>query len=161
MNDTQKKELCNKFFDELVTVLNEKWKDEELGSEWVVVESCNKDFSRYLVLKGRESDITYNSKPKFSFRISDHWNWFSNIKKCEDPFYIQCNSSDMPYPKFRPDGRATKPRYGVQVCMTINGYIYRCVFGDCFDLHSKTWTWKDNSPKSVAEDITVRLRVHG
>ena len=102
MNDAQKKELANKFFDELVTELNKRWKGLSERFEWVVVESCNKDFSRYLVLtvhgKPYTGDITYHSKPWHSFRISDHWNWFANIKKCEDPFYVQCNSLDMPYP---------------------------------------------------------------
>lgn len=163
MTDQEKKELCNKFFDELVTALNEEWKEQNLGSEWTIVKSCNQDFSRYLVRKGNENYITYYGKPEFSFRISDHWNWFSNTKKCEDPFYVQCNSSDMPYARFRPDSRATKPRYGVQVCMTIDGEVYRCVFGECFDRQSKTWSWKDNTPKSVASAIAARwmLELYG
>lgn len=175
MTDEQKRIACTTFFDELFKYLNElsetngkarvdytsgagpvrNWYG--LGDKWVVVESCNKDFSKYLVIEGDEKGITYYGKPACSFRISDHWNWFSNLNKCEDPFYIQCNSLDMPYPRYRPDSKPTKPRYGVQVCFTQDGETYTCVYGDRFNRKTKTWEWVEDDPKKVAIKVLEEL----
>lgn len=86
MTIEEKKDYCKKFFEEL----SEKLKDTH-----VVVKSCNADESAYLIPKGTEDQITYYGKPDCSFRISDHWNWYSNTKKCNDPNYIQCMNVDL------------------------------------------------------------------
>ena len=85
---------CRMFFDELADILR---------SDYEVVESCNNDLSAYLIPKGSRDDLTYYGKPKNSFRVSDHWSWYSTLEKCDVPDYIQCYSVDMPHPKPRPD----------------------------------------------------------
>ena len=86
MTIQEKKEYCKKFFEELA---------EKLKDTHVIVRSCNQDESAYLVPIGTEKQITYYGKPDNSFRISDHWNWYSNLKKCSDPNYIQCLNVDL------------------------------------------------------------------
>ena len=83
--------LCMAFFEELSNEL----------PNYTVVGSCNKDSSLYLVPNGTEDEITYYSKPAKSFRISDHWNWYANTKKCDNERYIQCLCVDLPYAKRR------------------------------------------------------------
>lgn len=135
MNFKMKKERCNTFFDELAKYLE--------GS-YVVVGSCNQDFSRYLVPVGREHEITYHSKPAGSFRISDHWNWYANVKKCRDPHYIQCQSLDAPPTKARKaNGYASEPRHTIQVCYFDEDNKYHCVFGEVWDGHTHSYHWKD------------------
>ena len=80
----------------------------------VLVGSCNQDETLYLVPKGTEDQITYNSKPANSYRYSDHWNWYANVKKCKNPNYIQCLNIDLPWAKKRlSEGKASKPIWGV------------------------------------------------
>ena len=137
-----KKNACSDFFDKLSGLLSENY--EVLGS-------CNKDFSRYLIPKGTANQVTYYGKPVKSFRISDHWNWFSNLKKCSDPNYVQCRSLDMPWCRKREEGSffATKPRFGAQVCIQLEDGCYHHVYGDRFDRATKTWKWIETSPEDV------------
>ena len=84
MTAQEKEQKCKDFFEEL----SEKLKDTH-----IVMKSCNKDNSVYLVPKGTEKEVTYYGKPVYSFRISDHWNWKSNLKKNPNPGYVQCSGS--------------------------------------------------------------------
>ena len=68
----EKQAMCTEFFNDLCN---------ELKDTHTLVKSCNKDYSAYLVPKGTEDQISYSSKPVGSYRISDHWNWYANIKK--------------------------------------------------------------------------------
>lgn len=95
MTIDEKKAKCTEFFEKL---------SEALKEDYVVMGSCNQDFSRYLVPVGTESQVSYMEKPENSFRISDHWNWFANVNKCPDEHYIQCLSVDLPWA--RTDTRA-------------------------------------------------------
>lgn len=144
MKREEKMKKCEMFFYALA---------EEL-EDYEVVGSCNRDASAYLVPLGTANEITYSSKPAHSFRISDHWNWYANLKKCENPRYIQCWSVDLPYPKPRDDsGRATKPVMGIQVAMADAGGKYHVIFGEKFDKRHKKWTWIDANPKEIAAMI--------
>lgn len=147
MNIDEKKNACNTFFDKLSAVLS--------GS-YEIVGSCNQDFSRYLVPNGTADQITYYGKPLNSFRVSDHWNWFSNLKKCKDPHHIQCRSLDIPWCRKRVDGDpfATKPRFGIQVCIYLkDGYHH--VYGDKFDRKTKTWTWIESTPEDIVKRYSI------
>ena len=134
--------LCNDFIERLAQLLGDKYE---------MVGSCNKDISRYLVPAGTADQITYYGKPVNSFRISDHWNWFSNLKKCSIPNYIQCYSRDMPVPKARPRGQetATKPIRGIQVCIQGTDGMYHHVFGEKYDRKTHCWTWVESDPREV------------
>ncbi|MBP5594167.1 MAG: hypothetical protein J6Y02_02205 [Pseudobutyrivibrio sp.] len=134
---------CKNFFAKLSKLLEKTY---------TTVGSCNQDSSVYLVPAGTESEITYYSKPSRSFRISDHWNWYSNINKCSNPNYIQCLSVDVPYPRKREiPGKATKPRVAFQVAMIGNDGKYHAVYGEVFNRNTKTWSWLENTPERILE----------
>ena len=142
MASLTKRELCTKFFEEL---------SNELRNTYIVVQSCNKDFSKYLVPIGTEDQITYESKPSRSFRISDHWNWYANTKKCSNPNYVQCLSVDLPWAKRRPEeGKASVPVKAIQVSVIGEDNKYHVVFGERFDRKTKQWSWVASDPKEVA-----------
>ena len=136
-----KRRKCNQFFDELAGLLS---------STYELVGSCNQDFSRYLVPNGTVPEITYHSKPAYSFRISDHWNWWANLKKCKDENYVQCRSLDMPWVGQRKaPGMASEPRKGFQVAFCDKDGIYHHVFGEKFDRQTRTWSWVENDPAEI------------
>lgn len=125
---------------------------EVLGESYELVGSCNRDASLYLIPKGTIDQLSYYGKPDRSLRFSDHWNWLSNLKKCKDPNMVQCRSLDMPWCRRREEpGKATKPRFGVQVCLYDDSTkCYHHVFGDKFDRKAKTWTWIESDPSMLA-----------
>ena len=144
---SEKMNICIGFFERLSELLKE---------DYEVIGSCNKDSSIYLVPKGTSDQISYYGKPVGSFRISDHWNWFSSLKRCSDPNEVQCRSMDMPWCRKRdakePD-KATKPIIGAQVAMYGPDKKYHCIFGERFDRMTKTWSWMDISPEEVFHKI--------
>lgn len=133
MNVEEKIEKCVNFYKELATKLKDKYE---------IVGSCNNDISSYLVPNGTSEDISYTGKPPFSFRVSDHWNWYSNLKKCPDEHYVQCYSVDCPWPKKRLKvGKASKPIWCAQVAFYGEDNKYHVIFGEKFDRKSKEWSW--------------------
>ena len=141
MNYEQKKEACKKIFDALA---------EELRETYEVVGSCNQDISEYLIPAGTISDLSYYGKPGKSFRFSDHWNWYSSLKKCVDPDYIQCLSLDLPKPKQRlEEGKASKPIFGIQVALIGDDGNYHVVYGEKFDRQTRRWSWVKNDIKDI------------
>lgn len=139
-------EACNKFFDKLAY---------ELRDSYEVIGSCNKDSSRYLIPKGTESQITYYGKPALSFRVSDHWSWYSNTKKCADKNYIQCHSMDLPRPKRRKaEGKASDPIIACQVAIIGPDGNYHHVFGDKFN--GIEWTYEEKDITSVLKLVERR-----
>ena len=137
------KEKCKEFFIELSIAL---------GADYELVESCNNDISRYLIPKGTREQITYYGKPDNSFRLSDHWNWYSSLFKCNNEHYIQCFSVDAPWSKKRvAPGKASKPIYCVQVCVMGEDKKYHCVYGERFNRRTKTWEWIESDPYEVAQ----------
>ena len=136
---------CNEFLERLSELLQDTYEP---------LKSCNEDLSWYLVPKGTKDQVTYYGKPVSSFRVSDHWNWFSSTKKCKDENYVQCRSLDMPWARHREEkGKATKPRFGIQVCIQGIDGCYHHVFGDKFDRKKRIWEWVECSPESVLEVI--------
>lgn len=140
----EKRQACACFLWELA---------ERLGDDYELVPSCNKDYSMYLVPKGTIDELSYYGKPILSFRCSNHWNWFSNTKKCGDRFHIQCNSVDLPYPRWRrsDSDRATEPILGFQVALYGKDKVYHHVFGDRYDRKTRKWTWKIRSVQQVVD----------
>jgi len=136
------RDKCVEYFDELCRYLSERYE---------VVGSCNQDISRYLVPRGTVSEITYHSKPVYSFRISDHWNWYANVNKCKNEHYIQCYSVDLPWAKKRPEtGKASKPVRGFQVAYFGEDNKYHAVFGEYFNRKTNRWYWMVSSPRIIA-----------
>ena len=125
MTVEEKMEKCSKFFTELT---------EALQGSYEVLESCNKDFSKYLVPIGTSNLVTYYGKPEKSFRIYDHWNWYSNLKKCRNPNYIQCLSMDVPWARKRPEeGKSSTPIKALQVSLIGDDGKYHAIYGECFN----------------------------
>lgn len=140
------KAAVSRFYRELVNRLS------DLG--YVDQGSCNKGvISRMLVLSGTEDQISYQSKPKYSFRYSDHWNWYSSLKKCPNPDYIQCYNIHMPRPRCRKEvGKATEPWAAIQVAFYGEDGQYRCVYGKYFDRYTGTWKWRENTVDAVIKN---------
>ena len=128
MTTEEKKNYCKKFFEELA---------EKLSETHVVVRSCNNDESAYLVPKGTEDQISYYGKPENSFRISDHWNWYSNIKKNENVDYIQCYNADLGVKAKRRNGPglASNPFWAWCVCVFKNGK-YHTMVGEYYNKYN-------------------------
>lgn len=107
-----------------------KLKDYLVENEgYICVGSCNNDLSEYLLPPGTTEDqLSYYSKPEGSIRFSDHWNWYSNIKKCKIWDYIQCYNEDLPDPFPRKDSKATSPYYGAAIAIFKDG-TYRTLAG--------------------------------
>lgn len=139
----KKVEKCKEFINKVSSIL---------GSNWELVASCNADISCYLIPKGTKSELTYYGKPGNSLRFSDHWNWYSNIKKCSNEHYVQCENKNMPYPMHRDEtGKATRPRFGVQVAYyDVCDGCYHHIYGDKYNRRTKTWRWASNDPYLVA-----------
>ena len=140
MTKKEKLSKCNEYFKEL---------SEKISETYSVVESCNKseyDITAYLVPNGTENEITYHSKPAFSFRISDHWNWYANVDKCEDEQYVQCYSRELPWPKKRKGpGLASKPISATSVMFTDEHGFYHSIYGEIFDRETKRWFWNETT----------------
>lgn len=145
MDDRFKK--CIAFYEEL---------ERRLSNTHVSVGSCNRDLSSYLIPNGTKDQITYHSKPVNSFRISDHWNWKTNLKKCEDESYVQCLSKDLPWTKKRNgEGMASDPVRAKCVCFFGPDNLYHVIYGEKFDRKTKTWSWIESSVESVLQQIKM------
>lgn len=131
---------CEKFLREVQRILDGRYE---------IVGSCNRDISKYLIPIGTEKQITYYGKPELSFRISDHWNWYSNTKKCRDASYVQCESADMPLARERTDERATNPRKGLQVAIQGTDGKYHHVFGYKWNSETEEFCWIKNDPMDI------------
>lgn len=144
MTIIEKNHKCKVFFDALVNAL---------GDGYERLDSCNKDISEYLCPVGTTGEISYNSKPEGSFRISDHWNWYANTRKCSDPKYIQCYCAELPWARRRPEaGRAGKPIMASCVCVFRNGK-YHVIYGERFDRKTKTWSWFENNIENAISKL--------
>jgi len=124
---------CLNFFEELSDLMRDTHE---------VVGSCNQDLSAYLIPEGAKAEITYHSKPAFSFRVSDHWNWYANVKKCANERYVQCLCVDLPYARPRKyEGGASSPIRAASVCAIGEDGKYHVIFGEAWDKKKKEWRW--------------------
>lgn len=145
MDTMNKIKLCQDFFRELC------WKMEEYN--YIRQASCNGGLSSYLVLAGSQNQITYEQKPKYSFRISDHWNWKAALYKCPNPNYIQCYNVDLLQ---NPSYITDSPMNAISVAVTMDGYKYHTVFGDWgFDLG--THRWQHNNVDYVIAQLKAQV----
>ena len=127
---------------------------QELLPEYEMVGSCNHDVSLYLIPNGTQDQITYHSKPAKSFRMSDHWNWYANINKCENENYIQCLSVDVPYPRKRlAPGKPSKSIVAYQVAFCGENGVYHAVYGETYNRKTKTWGWIEATPEEVVKQL--------
>ena len=149
MTKAEKWKECSNFFKRLTTLLKD---------DYDVMGSFNVDQTLYLVPKGTEDQVTYHSKPAYSFRLSDHWNWYANIKKCSNERYIQCWAYDLPRPRKRKGpGLASEPIEAICVAMTRPNGSYKVIFGDHYT--KRNWIWIENNAYDIYEKIMENLEV--
>ena len=140
---------CKLFFSRLAEIL---------GEDYTIVGSVNNDSSMYLVPNGTEKEITYHSKPLYSFRISDHWNWKANLKRCKNEHYIQCFSKDLPWTKKRNGkGLASDPIYANSVCYFGEDGLYHVIYGEIFDRKTKKWSWIESDADDLLDSCWEHL----
>ena len=145
--DPKQLKAAVKFFEETAEILRGKYE---------IIGSCNKDISRYLIPIGTEKQVTYYGKPVFSFRISDHWSWYSSLKKCSDPDYIQCESADLPKAGGRnAPGKASDPINKLQVAVQGTDGKYHHVFGYKWDENEHNYQWVENAPMDVCKYLKL------
>lgn len=138
---------CITFFNELADILKNKYE---------VVASCNNDCSAYLIPNGTADEISYCSKPAYSFRISDHWNWYANTKKCIFEDYIQCLNTDLMWAHHRSKEKptaATKPIHAYCVAYCGPRGIYRTIYGQVYDRKTRTWSWVESNPREIVTEF--------
>ena len=127
---------CLEFFNDLA---------ESLSKTHEIIKSPNNDSTLYLVPKGTKDELSYYGKPANSYRVSDHWNWYASMKKCNRRNYIQCLNSDLPWAKKRKtkDG-CSNPIYAAQVAYLAPDGKYHVIYGEAFNKKTKEWRWVDN-----------------
>ena len=124
---------------------------------------CLNDY--YLVPFGTKKEITYYGKPKWSFRFSDHWNWYEARKKCDQESYIQCFNVNLPRVgcRFVDSTKRSNPCYAIQVAIFTHDHIrkghdgeaYHCVYGTYKDKETHTWQWMEKTPEQVIEEYCL------
>ena len=162
-------ESCVKFFEELTNLLEDY---ETIGTgkfpkNYFVEHADNNIFrlqDKYLIPIGTKSQITYYSKPKWSFRISDHWNWFDK-KNCKQKGYIQCfnvNLPRLPY-RFEEGEDRSSCCNAIQVAIFTHdnvkkghdGEAYHCVYGSYKNKDTHSWEWMEKTPQQVIEEYCL------
>ena len=149
--DKEKMAACLKFFTELSDRLS--------GSYEVIYPFGKMGFysDKYLVPVGKESEITYYSKPARSFRISNHWNWRQNfdIDKCSLPNYIQCFCADMPVSKANSQqkGKKTEPIFAISVAYFGEDQKYHVLFGEKYNRQEHKWEWVESSIDEAVRSV--------
>lgn len=150
-NENYDYDKCRKFFDEL---------SNELKDDYVVVKSCNADLSAYLVPKGTEHEISYYGKPEKSFRVSDHWNWYSNLKRCEKIDEVQCHSLDVNGLNQRDPEHPEMATSAIQVSQVAyyspEDHKYHAVYGRKWNPEKSEYDWIDvNIGEALNKCVTI------
>ena len=119
--DWIKKENTRRLFDLFEKIMNEH--DGEYIIDWHCSHRDNgrNYYSYYLIPKG--NDLGYYGHPEGTIRLSNHWSWYSSIKKCNDINVVQCYLKGIePRLRFpdRPEG-ATTPKWITQLAIVKNG----------------------------------------
>lgn len=125
---------------------------EILGDAYILGQSPFAPTSCYLVPKGTEELNTYYSKPPKSFRCSDHWNWYANLKKCSNPNYVQCYNVDAFWPYKRTRAGATKHIWQCCVGYFAEDNRFHVVYGQKFDRKTRETTWVEATPIEVLKE---------
>lgn len=115
------------------------------NKQYILMDSCNNDNTRYCVPRGTANQVTYYGKPENSIRISDHWSWYSNLKRCKEKDNIQCYNIDMPSPTERlAEGKASLPIEAAAIAIYYDN-AYHTIAGAYIDCNTGEWRWKSLS----------------
>lgn len=152
-----------KLYKEIESRLLYVWKElaKELSETYEEVASCNNDISRYLVPKGTADQISYYGKPAYSLRISDHWSWYANVKKCNDENYVQCENTLFTPNSREKEGGASKPIRSLQICIADRDGVYHHVIGFTTDMDKDPiLRYEDMDVKHILEYIRLFKQAH-
>lgn len=154
-------ELCVKFFKGLKDLLNEEYQHMGTGvcPKNYFVEGTKKGIFRlndhYLFPNGTKKQITYYGKPYWSFRLSDHWNWYEKTANCKQQNYIQCFNVDLPIitHRFVDNEERSSVCSAIQIALFGNkeDEAYHCIYGAYKDKESHEWRWMETTPEEVVE----------
>lgn len=160
-------ELCVKFFKGLSKLLREQGDYQTMGTgkcpKNFFVEGKDKGIFRlndhYLFPYGTKKQITYYGKPYWSFRISDHWNWYEQTKKCAQEQFIQCFNVDLPIitKRFVENNQRSTAVAAMQVAIYKNhdDEAYHCVYGAYKDKNTHEWCWMEKTPEEVVNEYAL------
>lgn len=160
----EKAEACINFFTKLSELLREDYEIVHSNSrEYVITHkhwfgNLFRISDHYLVPFGTKSQITYYNKPYWSFRLSDHWNWYDTIEKCEYRNQIQCFNVDLPRGKrYTNDDKRSDPVSAFQVAIYGNhdDEAYHCVYGAYKDKNTHEWCWMEKTPEEVVNEYAL------
>ena len=152
-------ELCIKFYNQLAELLENDY--QTTGDMFLEETNTGKFHLRdnYIYPFGTRKQITYYNKPYWSFRISDHWNWYDTIHKCKQRNYIQCFNVDLPRRLKRTvaDDICSHPFNAIQVAIYGNhdDEAYHCVYGTYKDKESREWRWMEKTPQEIIEEYCL------
>lgn len=137
---------CWDFYEELTKALEDGYERHD-GQSSIPPSSC-------LVPIGTADEVTYHSKPEWSFRIAIRWNWYASEFNNPDREYIQCYTTDLPKPRLRTPSQhgATSPVIANCVALFHDGK-YHIVYGEYFDRAKGEWKWKDTSVESTLNNM--------
>jgi len=154
----EKAESCIQFFTKLSELLSDDYEVARSGSkEFMIVHKHEfGDMFRlsdhYLVPFGTKQQITYYNKPHWSFRISDHWNWYESVDVCRSKNYIQCFNVNLPRSKryVNTDERSIPvSAFQVAIYGNYDDEAYHCVYGEYKDKETNQWSWMEKTPEEV------------
>ena len=158
-------EACIKFFKKMAELLGDDYEMVGTGKcrrgGHFLIEGTDKGIFRiadhYLYPFGTESKITYYTKPYWSFRISDHWNWFAPLKQCKDEKFLQCFNVDLPRLTTRKDDDRLNYVSAIQVALFGNhdDEAYHCVYGAYKDHETHEWKWMETTPEEIIEKYAL------
>lgn len=150
--EEEMKERCKEFFDILAEKLTPTYT--KFGDISQV--------SKYLIPAGTDEEVTYYSKPDYSFRVSDHWNWYANVKKCPDESYVQCFCEELLRPKRRKEpGLPSTPIFAINVSFFDPAdKRYHVVYGEYWDKKVKAWRWIESNPDEIARKALSRMPIY-
>ena len=157
-------EACIQFFTKLSELLSDDYEMINSGSrEFMIIHKHKfgelfRISDHYLIPFGTKSQITYYNKPHWSFRISDHWNWFDTVDKCNQKNNIQCFNVDLPRTKrYVKDNERSVPISAFQVALygNHNDEAYHCVYGAYKDKNTHKWCWMEKTPEEVISEYAL------
>lgn len=160
----EKAEKCIAFFQKLTELLDEDYEVTYPNYSKFIREHCSADGKRkwfyisdhYLIPSGTRNKVTYYEKPKWSFRISDHWNWIAPQSKCTNIKLFQCFNVDLPIPNRQTvaysERKGSEPVRAYQVAIYGDDEAYHCVYGAYKDKKTHSWMWMDNIPEKVISE---------
>ena len=79
-------------------------------------------YTGYIIPNGMK--LSYGPHPEGTIRISNHWSWYANIKKCSNREFIQCYLYNTQPNQRENNNCSSKPIKKVEIAVCHNGIYY-------------------------------------